>query len=60
MSKAVAMGRLIFGKPSLSRIWCDECQEETLHRYDRCIHCRTRHREAQWSRRRYFTDRTVA
>lgn len=40
-------GRLIFGKPSLSRVMCDTCEEETLHRFGRCIHCNTQHHNPQ-------------
>lgn len=53
MSRAKEMGRLIFGKPSLSRMWCGRCDEDTIHRNGRCIHCRRLHRETTWSSRPY-------
>jgi hypothetical protein len=28
----------------LSRLWCDDCREETLHRGITCIHCGSQHR----------------
>jgi hypothetical protein len=29
-----------FGPPSLSRIWCAKCKEETLHKsFGECVHC---------------------
>lgn len=60
MSKhATPSGRLIFGKPSLARVWCRKCREETLHRFGRCVHCNALHvnpqrnvEEALWRRRR--------
>jgi hypothetical protein len=34
---------MVFGKPSLSRIWCTRCQEETLHKnFGQCVHCKKR------------------
>lgn len=53
------IGRLIFGKPSLSRVWCDECEEETLHRFGRCIHCTRQKREARWTSKPYGRDRAA-
>lgn len=35
-------GRLIFGKPSLSRLMCSKCQEETMHKWGVCVHCGTK------------------
>lgn len=48
--------RLNFGPPSLSRIECRKCKEETLHVMGKCNHCGTRikHKEVkhpeEWGR----------
>jgi hypothetical protein len=30
-------------KPSLARLMCNVCHEETIHSHSACIHCGTRH-----------------
>ena len=58
MSKRDApAGRLVFGKPSLSRVMCEKCAEETLHRFGRCIHCKTQRREVMWAVEPYMKRR---
>lgn len=41
--------RLNFGPPSLSRVYCRKCKEETLHVMARCNHCKTkiRHKKVE-------------
>lgn len=34
-------GQLITGKPSLSRMHCRKCNEESIHRWGVCVHCGT-------------------
>lgn len=41
--------RFNFGAPSISRIYCEKCGEETLHKeFGICNHCGTKHRQ-DWS-----------
>lgn len=40
-------GRMVFGKPSIARVMCSSCNEETIHRFGRCVHCNTTHHNPQ-------------
>jgi hypothetical protein len=33
--------QLHFGAPTLSRLYCRKCHEESIHKSGRCVHCKT-------------------